>query len=107
MDAGPVIERAGAAERARLRPHEADEFHWVLIDCALGALESRAVFAKRSGSSVETIATSGAATGTIRDEPNEPVAARRAVHRPGRSRRNASGPLEVTHVEVSSASNTE
>jgi hypothetical protein len=38
FEAGLVIERAGAAGEADLRPHEADEFHHVLIACVLSAL---------------------------------------------------------------------
>ena len=39
-EGGLVIERESEAHRARLRPHEADEFHTVLVDCVLSALES-------------------------------------------------------------------
>jgi hypothetical protein len=50
FEAGLVIERAEAAGEAALRPHEADEFHHVLIDCVLSALagesESNAQFAE-------------------------------------------------------------
>ena len=38
-EGGLVIERESEAHRARLRPPEADEFHVVLVDCALSALE--------------------------------------------------------------------
>ena len=38
-EAGLVIERESEAHRARLRPREADEFHLVLVDRVLGALE--------------------------------------------------------------------
>ena len=38
FEAGLVIERAGAAGEAELRPHAADEFHHVLIECVLSAL---------------------------------------------------------------------
>jgi hypothetical protein len=41
-EAGLVIERASAAGESRLRPHEADEFHRVLIDCVLSTLEGEA-----------------------------------------------------------------
>lgn len=40
FEAGLVIERAGSAGEAELRPHAADEFHHVLIDCVLSALAS-------------------------------------------------------------------
>jgi hypothetical protein len=40
FEAGLVIERAGAAGEAALRPRGADEFHHVLIDCVLSALAS-------------------------------------------------------------------
>jgi len=50
FEAGLVIERAGSAGEAELRPPEADEFHHVLIDCVLSALadesESNAQFAE-------------------------------------------------------------
>lgn len=36
---GQVIEREHRARRAPLRPHAADEFHVVLVECVLRALE--------------------------------------------------------------------
>jgi hypothetical protein len=39
-EAGLVIERESEAKRARLRPSEADEFHIVLVECVLSALEA-------------------------------------------------------------------
>jgi len=36
---GIIVEREAAAGRARLRPPEADEFHVVLVQAALTALE--------------------------------------------------------------------
>ncbi|MGZ8765471.1 MAG: hypothetical protein ACXW2C_07260 [Acidimicrobiia bacterium] len=39
-EAGLVIEHESAAKRARLRPPEADEFHVVLVECVLAALEA-------------------------------------------------------------------
>jgi len=39
FEAGLVIERAEAEGEAELRPPEADEFHFVLIDCVLSALD--------------------------------------------------------------------
>lgn len=38
-EGGLVIESESEAHRARLRPAEADEFHLVLVDCVLSALE--------------------------------------------------------------------